>query len=188
MLKIVALVSFATTVSASEPAPAAPAAAPARTLEANTKNFECGESKKVNGKSLECDPNGDYPCCSAEGWCGNTAEHCENLTTEQLKEIKITLCKDLVEKDCKKEKHRCWWNRGVFSDYCEAYEKVEIGQDCNVSRRAYDKETYRGYKCKGSKNICKEISAFWEDWKCVDKEQWNRELRKRLGLMPSNNM
>ncbi|XP_006823897.1 uncharacterized protein LOC102808202, partial [Saccoglossus kowalevskii] len=25
----------------------------------------------------ECDPNGEFPCCSPNNWCGNTADHCE---------------------------------------------------------------------------------------------------------------
>ena len=25
---------------------------------------------------MECDPDSDFPCCSALGWCGATKQHC----------------------------------------------------------------------------------------------------------------
>ncbi|XP_070545391.1 uncharacterized protein [Ptychodera flava] len=31
----------------------------------------------ANGEPAECDPNGEFPCCSPFGWCGNTPDHCD---------------------------------------------------------------------------------------------------------------
>ena len=32
---------------------------------------------KYNGKPGQCDPNSDHPCCSPNGWCGKTTNHCK---------------------------------------------------------------------------------------------------------------
>jgi len=29
------------------------------------------------GQPGKCDPNGESPCCSAYGWCGSSAQHCQ---------------------------------------------------------------------------------------------------------------
>ena len=37
----------------------------------------CGEDFRLpDGTPGQCDPDGDKPCCSSYGQCGNTAEHC----------------------------------------------------------------------------------------------------------------
>ena len=38
---------------------------------------KCGYSYNLpNGTKAECDPDGENPCCSDDGECGNTTEHC----------------------------------------------------------------------------------------------------------------
>ena len=38
---------------------------------------KCGRSYPLpNGTAAQCDPDGENPCCSSNGQCGNTAEHC----------------------------------------------------------------------------------------------------------------
>ncbi|XP_070573660.1 uncharacterized protein [Ptychodera flava] len=40
-------------------------------------DLRCGPGFPLpNGSPAECDPDSIYPCCSAAGWCGNTAAHC----------------------------------------------------------------------------------------------------------------
>ncbi|KAJ8040995.1 Neurotrypsin [Holothuria leucospilota] len=36
-----------------------------------------GNYRAPNGQIAKCDPNGIYPCCSNDNWCGNTPAHCE---------------------------------------------------------------------------------------------------------------
>ncbi|XP_019641419.1 PREDICTED: uncharacterized protein LOC109482960 [Branchiostoma belcheri] len=37
----------------------------------------CGSSYPAPGANPgQCNPNGNHPCCSTGGWCGNTAAHC----------------------------------------------------------------------------------------------------------------
>ncbi|KAJ8039922.1 hypothetical protein HOLleu_14076 [Holothuria leucospilota] len=47
--------------------------------EANYRSdLRCGGSFLApNGEVAECDPVGEYPCCSPGNWCGNTAAHCD---------------------------------------------------------------------------------------------------------------
>ncbi|XP_078685529.1 uncharacterized protein LOC144918542 [Branchiostoma floridae x Branchiostoma belcheri] len=38
----------------------------------------CGDGYTTgNGRTAECDPDGIYPCCSRDKWCGNSAAHCD---------------------------------------------------------------------------------------------------------------
>ena len=38
----------------------------------------CGpEYPGPNGEEGICLKDGEFPCCSTAGWCGNTNEHCE---------------------------------------------------------------------------------------------------------------
>ena len=42
-------------------------------------DLRCGAGFPVNGVASECDPEGEFPCCSNVedgGWCGNTEKHC----------------------------------------------------------------------------------------------------------------
>mmetsp|Transcript_7881 Transcript_7881/g.18422 ORF Transcript_7881/g.18422 Transcript_7881/m.18422 type:complete len:936 (+) Transcript_7881:134-2941(+) len=44
-------------------------------------DYRCGkveEDKRLpDGKPVECNPEGDSPCCSSSGWCGASEEHCQ---------------------------------------------------------------------------------------------------------------
>lgn len=42
------------------------------------KDRRCGSnaSPLPDGKVAECDPTGDFACCSALGWCGGSKQHC----------------------------------------------------------------------------------------------------------------
>ena len=41
-------------------------------------DHRCGPAYPLpNGSPGECDPHGDYYCCSQSGYCGNTAAHCK---------------------------------------------------------------------------------------------------------------
>ena len=37
----------------------------------------CGEDHPVNGQLGQCDPDGESPCCSSVGECGNSDDHCK---------------------------------------------------------------------------------------------------------------
>ncbi|XP_070545389.1 uncharacterized protein [Ptychodera flava] len=40
-------------------------------------DLRCGaDYPDFSGEPGQCDPNGEFPCCSSIGWCGNTADHC----------------------------------------------------------------------------------------------------------------
>ncbi|XP_077985005.1 uncharacterized protein LOC144439645 [Glandiceps talaboti] len=40
-------------------------------------DFHCGKKYRLpNGKAAECNPRGEYPCCSNNDWCGKTLAHC----------------------------------------------------------------------------------------------------------------
>ncbi|XP_078577962.1 uncharacterized protein LOC144862917 [Branchiostoma floridae x Branchiostoma japonicum] len=42
------------------------------------EDYRCGKGHPAeDGNPAECDPAGDYPCCSPANWCGNTADHCD---------------------------------------------------------------------------------------------------------------
>ncbi|XP_078665730.1 fucolectin-like [Branchiostoma floridae x Branchiostoma belcheri] len=41
-------------------------------------DFQCGAGcTTADGRFAECDPDGIYPCCSPNNWCGNSADHCD---------------------------------------------------------------------------------------------------------------
>ncbi|KAI8498953.1 hypothetical protein Bbelb_234060 [Branchiostoma belcheri] len=41
-------------------------------------DFQCGPKFPLeDGSPAECDPDGEFPCCSPETWCGKTADHCD---------------------------------------------------------------------------------------------------------------
>merc|ERR1712194_527492 len=44
-----------------------------------SKDYKCGiRGRPAEGElSMSCDPDGETPCCSRSGWCGNKKEHCE---------------------------------------------------------------------------------------------------------------
>ena len=41
------------------------------------RSLRCGADHEVGGKAAECDADGTYPCCSPNGWCGYTQNHCD---------------------------------------------------------------------------------------------------------------
>ena len=52
--------------------------AQAATGERWRKDRKCGSNAAPlpDGKVAECDPSGDFACCSALGWCGGSKQHC----------------------------------------------------------------------------------------------------------------
>ncbi|XP_019627216.1 PREDICTED: uncharacterized protein LOC109472084 [Branchiostoma belcheri] len=54
-----------------------PACAPKKWRE----DLRCGRGYKAedNTPAAECDPSSNFPCCSPDNWCGNTAAHCDCL-------------------------------------------------------------------------------------------------------------
>ncbi|KAJ8039921.1 Lectin-B [Holothuria leucospilota] len=36
-----------------------------------------GDYLAANGEVAQCNPDGEYPCCSPWNWCGITADHCD---------------------------------------------------------------------------------------------------------------
>eukprot|EP00299_Pterocystis_sp_00344_P000425 c10121_g1_i2.p1 GENE.c10121_g1_i2~~c10121_g1_i2.p1 ORF type:complete len:172 (-),score=29.21 c10121_g1_i2:48-563(-) len=45
----------------------------------SSQDLRCGaDFPNALGNPAQCDPNGPYPCCSINGWCGNTEAHCLN--------------------------------------------------------------------------------------------------------------
>eukprot|EP00929_Paragymnodinium_shiwhaense_P053095 TRINITY_DN26580_c0_g1_i1.p1 TRINITY_DN26580_c0_g1~~TRINITY_DN26580_c0_g1_i1.p1 ORF type:complete len:1025 (+),score=70.19 TRINITY_DN26580_c0_g1_i1:260-3334(+) len=39
---------------------------------------KCGPTVPLpSGKPTECNPDGEHPCCSTSGWCGNSPAHCD---------------------------------------------------------------------------------------------------------------
>jgi len=41
------------------------------------KGGRCGKSFPINGRPAQCNPWGEFPCCSEpQGWCGKTWNHC----------------------------------------------------------------------------------------------------------------
>lgn len=68
---------------AAAPAPSGAAESPSRSPDTGTakrwrSDRRCGKNADPlpDGKPAECDPTGDYACCSALGWCGNSKQHC----------------------------------------------------------------------------------------------------------------
>ncbi|CAL4107149.1 unnamed protein product, partial [Meganyctiphanes norvegica] len=40
-------------------------------------DLQCGWNFKLdNGKPSACNPDGEHPCCSPNGWCGKSEAHC----------------------------------------------------------------------------------------------------------------
>merc|ERR1719427_1675703 len=40
-------------------------------------DLRCGPHYKLpNGQPGECNPDGKHPCCSPQGWCGDSGAHC----------------------------------------------------------------------------------------------------------------
>ena len=53
------------------------------------KSGECGNKVFLpDGSPTECDPGGDRPCCSREGKCGNTTNHCTCVGCIDYREVK----------------------------------------------------------------------------------------------------
>ncbi|KAJ8039917.1 hypothetical protein HOLleu_14070 [Holothuria leucospilota] len=41
-------------------------------------DLRCGDDYlAANGEVAQCNPDGEYPCCSPWNWCGITADHCD---------------------------------------------------------------------------------------------------------------
>ncbi|KAI8477541.1 hypothetical protein Bbelb_447260 [Branchiostoma belcheri] len=41
-------------------------------------DYRCGDGYTTgDGRTAECDPDSNWPCCSPGNWCGNTAAHCD---------------------------------------------------------------------------------------------------------------
>ena len=51
----------------------------------------CGALFPVEGTDIpaECDPNSEYWCCSENGYCGGTQEHCYCDTCVNYRPIKV---------------------------------------------------------------------------------------------------
>nr|XP_006811675.1 PREDICTED: macrophage mannose receptor 1-like [Saccoglossus kowalevskii] len=47
----------------------------------------CGHEYPYNGEPAECDPNHGKPCCSSNGLCGNTEDHCMCATCTDYTQI-----------------------------------------------------------------------------------------------------
>ncbi|KAI8490645.1 hypothetical protein Bbelb_319130 [Branchiostoma belcheri] len=44
------------------------------------EDLRCGRGYKAEDIEIsECDPGSNFPCCSSDNWCGNTAAHCDCL-------------------------------------------------------------------------------------------------------------
>ncbi|XP_078700891.1 uncharacterized protein LOC144927377 [Branchiostoma floridae x Branchiostoma belcheri] len=44
------------------------------------EDLRCGRGFDAEDKNAtECDPGSNFPCCSSDSWCGNTAAHCDCL-------------------------------------------------------------------------------------------------------------
>jgi len=44
-------------------------------------DLKCGATNPLpSGRAAQCNPDSDYPCCSAGGWCGYTNDHCNCAT------------------------------------------------------------------------------------------------------------
>ncbi|XP_019633250.1 PREDICTED: uncharacterized protein LOC109476684 [Branchiostoma belcheri] len=45
------------------------------------EDLRCGRGYKAEDQTpaAECDPGSNFPCCSSDNWCGNTAAHCDCL-------------------------------------------------------------------------------------------------------------
>lgn len=66
-------------------------------------DFKCGDHVPLlpDEQPVECEPAGDYPCCSNLGWCGKSAEHCSCETCSDY-QSKVKLRLDGIEVLAKK--------------------------------------------------------------------------------------
>mmetsp|Transcript_80444 Transcript_80444/g.225751 ORF Transcript_80444/g.225751 Transcript_80444/m.225751 type:complete len:293 (+) Transcript_80444:149-1027(+) len=58
-------------------------------------DFKCGDAVPAlpDQEPVECDPRGEAPCCSREGWCGKSKRHCRcDLCVDYRKQatLKVT--------------------------------------------------------------------------------------------------
>jgi len=88
---------------------AAPAAKPAKTTEKPIyvgsgkyrQDGRCGPQFPLEstGEPAECDPNSQYWCCSENGWCGGSQEHCYCDTCVNYRPVDLVGGKGTVRSD-----------------------------------------------------------------------------------------
>ncbi|CAJ1447097.1 unnamed protein product [Effrenium voratum] len=78
----------------SAPASAARAASPSTSSAPEPrwrKDRRCGKNAPLpDGKPSECDPTGEFACCSAMGWCGGSKQHCNCKSCVNYREQYVT--------------------------------------------------------------------------------------------------
>jgi len=113
------------------------------------KDLRCGKSFPIKGIPAQCNPDGQYHCCSTGGRCGKTKDHCLCNGCIDYKIIKDTRLKCYDGIDC------------IFAPGEKPNEKCYTIQDDNclscaqVTSRANQNQRY--YQCHPEKmedNIC----------------------------------
>ncbi|KAI8494104.1 hypothetical protein Bbelb_284510 [Branchiostoma belcheri] len=56
------------------------------------EDLRCGRYYTEDRIPAECDPGSNYPCCSSENLCGNTAAHCDCLACVDYRNTALSAC------------------------------------------------------------------------------------------------
>jgi len=112
---------------------------------------KCGPQNLIDGKTGQCNPYGNSPCCSEDGYCGITVDDCKGI--------------DYRVKDLVREDGRCgpdFPNRNGKPGQCSPY--GDSGWCC--SPHEWD---YRGWYTGGW------CGSTWDHCKCADCIDYRKE-------------
>ena len=128
----------------------------------------CGSDYPLpNGEAAECDPDGENPCCSWNGQCGNTTEHCSCSSCKDYKFIK-----DWKQSETKQR----WRNDGR----CGSTFSLPDGTSslCNPIGENPCCNYESGYCGNIKNNYCADYSQIYKDWnESEGKRRWRYDRR-----------
>ncbi|KAI8483458.1 hypothetical protein Bbelb_387900 [Branchiostoma belcheri] len=73
------------------------------------EDCRCGAGyTTADGRTAECNPDGNYPCCSPGNWCGNTAKHCGCADCVDYRYSAMTPLRQILTAGIQLQHLGCW--------------------------------------------------------------------------------
>jgi len=129
-------------------------------------DLRCGAKFLINGKPAECDPEGEFPCCSPRSWCGKTKHHCQCSTC-------INYAKTNPEKYIFIKEKKTWT---AANDHCQS-----------IGAKLAEPDTMIAVDYLGGTTDLKDGGPFWLGGSCngcshVADDRWYWVSGKHLSL------